>query len=189
MAEQVVRRGSSCPLIGPEPALGLSARIAREMVMGWMNRKHADYWQSGQKQAKGFLKIPSAKRAQELLSLSTNQMRVITGLLTGHCHLKGHLFKLRLVNSPKCDRCKWASEMASHMLCHCEALATLRFRHLDQHFMKQVTLRTSLSARYCTLFKVNEYKGCIKNQLWSKYTNAPALLVFCSVLFYLFNGV
>ena len=29
-----------------------------------------------------------------------------------------------------------ASEMASHVLCNCEALATLRFRHLGCHFMK-----------------------------------------------------
>jgi hypothetical protein len=26
--------------------------------------------------------------------------------------------------------------MASHVLCDCEALATLRFRHLGRHFMK-----------------------------------------------------
>jgi hypothetical protein len=29
-----------------------------------------------------------------------------------------------------------ASEMASHVLCNCDALATLRFRHLGCHFMK-----------------------------------------------------
>jgi hypothetical protein len=61
----------------------------------------------------------------------------MTGLLTGHCHLKGHLFKLWLVNSPECNTCKQASETASHVLCDCESLATLRFRHLGHHFMKQ----------------------------------------------------
>jgi hypothetical protein len=60
----------------------------------------------------------------------------MAGLLTGHSHLKGHLFKLGLVNSPECDRCKQASEMASHVPCDCEALATLGFWHLGQHFMK-----------------------------------------------------
>jgi hypothetical protein len=54
----------------------------------------------------------------------------------GHCHLKRHLFKLGLVNSPECNRCKQASETASDVLCDCEALATLRFRHLSCHFMK-----------------------------------------------------
>ena len=60
----------------------------------------------------------------------------MTGLLQGHCHLKGHLFKVELVNSPECDRCKQASETASHVLCDCEDLATLRFRHLGHHFKK-----------------------------------------------------
>jgi hypothetical protein len=71
-----------------------------------------------------------------LLIMSRNQLRIMTGLLTGHCRLKGHLFKLELINSAKCDRCKQASETAQHILCDCEALATLRFRHLGHHFMK-----------------------------------------------------
>jgi hypothetical protein len=62
----------------------------------------------------------------------------MTGLLTGHCHLKGHLCNLGLVNSPECDRCKQRSEMASNSLCDFEALATLRFRHLGHHCMKPV---------------------------------------------------
>ena len=55
-------------------------------------------------------------------------------LLTGHCHLKGHLFKLGL--NPKYDRCKQAFETASHVLCDCEALAVSRLRHLGHHFLK-----------------------------------------------------
>jgi hypothetical protein len=58
------------------------------------------------------------------------------GLLTGHCHLKGHLLKLGLVDSPTGDRCKQASQTTSHFLCDCEALAILRFRHLGNHFLK-----------------------------------------------------
>jgi hypothetical protein len=55
---------------------------------------------------KGFLEKPSAKEAAELLKLSRNQLRILTGLLTGPCHLIGHLIKLGLVNIPMCDRCK-----------------------------------------------------------------------------------
>jgi hypothetical protein len=81
-------------------------------------------------------KKPSAKKSWELLSLSRVQLRIMTGLLTGHCHLKGHLFKIGLVYSPKCDRCKQASEMASHVLCDCKEFATLRSRNVGHHFMK-----------------------------------------------------
>jgi hypothetical protein len=41
------------------------------------------------------------------------------------CHLKGFLNKRWLIKSPECDRCKQASEMASHFLCNCEVLAAL----------------------------------------------------------------
>jgi hypothetical protein len=40
MADQLARQGSSRPFIGPEPALGISAKIAREVIKGWTNRKH-----------------------------------------------------------------------------------------------------------------------------------------------------
>jgi hypothetical protein len=68
--------------------------------------------------------------------LYVHQLRRITGLLSGHCHLKGHLSKLQSSVSPGCDRCRQTSQIATHILCHCQVSATLRFRHLSQHFMK-----------------------------------------------------
>jgi hypothetical protein len=59
----------------------------------------------------------------------------VVGLLTGHCHLKGHLFKLGLTDDPTCERCL-EDESATHILCDCEAIAYLRFRHLGQFFME-----------------------------------------------------
>jgi hypothetical protein len=46
------------------------------------------------------------KKAQELRDLSRNQLRIMIGLLTGHYHLKGHIFKLGMVDSPRRDRFK-----------------------------------------------------------------------------------
>jgi hypothetical protein len=46
----------------------------------------------------------------ELLSLSRNQLRIMTGLLKGLSHLQEHIFKPSLLNSPECDRCKRASQ-------------------------------------------------------------------------------
>jgi hypothetical protein len=60
----------------------------------------------------------------------------VVGLLTGHCHLKGHLFKLGLTDDPTCERCLEEDEAATHILCDCEAIAYLRFRHLGQFFME-----------------------------------------------------
>jgi len=73
----------------------------------------------------------------------------MAGLLKGLCHLKGNVFKLGLVNSPECDRCKQASQIFV-----AEALATLRYRHQGHHFTKQSDLGMFLSAGFCTLFKI-----------------------------------
>jgi len=45
-----------------------------------------------------------------LLNLSRNQLQIMTGLLRGHYHLKGQLFKLGLVNSPECNICQQAPQ-------------------------------------------------------------------------------
>jgi hypothetical protein len=99
-----------------------------------------------------------------------------------------------LADSPRCGRCQQASEMALHIACDCEALATLRFRHLGQHLWNQVTWRTSLLVAYCTSLKglgcwIHEHRSCAKAWLWSKclghYIACPSVvccIIFCSVL-------
>jgi hypothetical protein len=60
----------------------------------------------------------------------------VVGLLTEHCHLKGHLFKLGLTDHPICERCLEVDESSIHILCDCEAVAYTRFRHFGQYFME-----------------------------------------------------
>jgi hypothetical protein len=71
--------------------------------VGWTSGQHEKQLQSihGQRQLKGFLSRPFAKKAGELLYLIKNQLRIMTDLLTGHCRLEGLLFRLGLV-----DRCE-----------------------------------------------------------------------------------
>ena len=44
MADQLVRQGSTCPLAGPDPALGIPAKVATDMIRDWTNRK-PESWQ------------------------------------------------------------------------------------------------------------------------------------------------
>ena len=75
IADHLARQGSSLPLTEPETALGISIMVARGVTRNWMSRENKGQLQSirRQRQAKGFLKRPSAKRARELLNLSRNQ--------------------------------------------------------------------------------------------------------------------
>jgi hypothetical protein len=142
LSDQLAKLGSECQFTGPEPACGISARIAKKTVWDWTNRGHQIYWESltGLKQAKGFLQGPSGRRTKEVLKLNRNQLRWVTGLLTGHCHLKGRLFKMGLTNSPICERFLEKDESATHIQWDCEAIAYLRFRH---HFMEPGDLQDS----------------------------------------------
>jgi hypothetical protein len=64
----------------------------------------------------------------------------MVGLFTGHCHLKGQIFKLGLTDAdtPTYERCLENDESATHILRDCEAIAYLRFRHLGQVCMEPI---------------------------------------------------
>jgi hypothetical protein len=49
---------------------------------------------------------------------------------------KEHLFKLGLTDDPICERCLEENESATHILCDCEAVAHVTFRHLGHFFME-----------------------------------------------------
>jgi len=102
---------------------------------------------------------------QHLFHLSeSNQLQTLIGLLTGHCHLKWHLFQLGMADNQSCGRRKQAIKMALHVPCDCKALATWA-----SILQNQVTLRTSLSAGWSNSFRAQgcwkcEQKGCTNDQ-------------------------
>jgi hypothetical protein len=89
-------------------------------------------------QAKGLISGPCAGIAKDLLELNRDQLRWMEGLFTGQCNLKGHLFKVGLTDDRTYERCQKEDESVTHILCDCEAVAHVRFRHLGQFFMEPV---------------------------------------------------
>lgn len=183
MAGQLDRQGFSYPLTGPEPTLGVSARVSRGLSRDWTSREDGEYWQAfhGQRLVKGFLKRLCVKTAGELHNLSRNQLNTMMGL-TGHCYLKGHQFKLVLVNSPVCDRCRQTSETSAHVLCDCEALATLRFKHLDHLFMKPGDFKVRMCQDDTAKHMNTRAAQRISYYRSVRVTAVPTLFVFFSVL-------
>ena len=47
-------------------------------------------------------------------------------MLTGHNTLRRHLYLMGLTDSPSCKKCGEQEETSAHVLCECEALASLR---------------------------------------------------------------
>jgi hypothetical protein len=62
-------------------------------------------------------------------------MQAVIGLLTGHNTLRRHLYVMGRSNNPICRKCGTEEETSVHILCRCEALASLRHAHLGSFFL------------------------------------------------------
>jgi hypothetical protein len=76
------------------------------------------------------------------VSLNRTQSRAVTGLLTGHNTLRRHLHLMRLSDSPLCRRCGTEDEISVHILCECEALASLRPAYLGSFFLEPEVIKS-----------------------------------------------
>jgi hypothetical protein len=92
------------------------------------------------------------------MSFNRTQSRVVVSLVTGHNNMRRHLHLLGLVDSPLCRRWGVEEETSAHILCECEALASLRQVHLGSFF-----------------FEPEDVKSVILGTIWnfSKATGLP----------------
>jgi len=71
-------------------------------------------------------------------------METVTGILTGLNTMRKHVYLLGLLDSPLCRRFGVEEEASSHILCECEALASLRLVYLgsflDPEDIKSISL-------------------------------------------------
>jgi hypothetical protein len=87
------------------------------------------------RQAQELISGPNTVARTTLMSLNRMQSRVVIGLLTGHNTLRRHLHIMGLVDRPLCRKCGAGEETSAHVLCECEALATLRHIYLGSFFL------------------------------------------------------
>jgi hypothetical protein len=75
------------------------------------------------------------------MSFNRTQTRAVVGLLTGHNTLRRHHHLLGLVDSLLCSSSGVEEETSAHILCECEALASLRQVHLGSFFLEPEDVR------------------------------------------------
>jgi len=76
------------------------------------------------------------------MTFNRTQSRVVTGLLTGHNTLGRHLHLLGLLDSPLCRNCGVGEKTSAHILCECEALASLSHAYLGSFFLELEDIRS-----------------------------------------------
>jgi len=84
---------------------------------------------------------PDPAVGARLFSFNRTQTRFVIGLLTGHNTLRRHLHIMGLCNDPMCRKCGTEEETSVHILCECEALATLRHAYLGSFFLDLEDIR------------------------------------------------
>ena len=116
-------------LLGPEPALGVFRRDLQNRLGRWLVNHHGAQWRGlgdTQRQAREFISGPSLDTRAKFFTFNRTQSRVVSGLLTGHNTLRRHLYLLGLFDSLLRRKCRVRQETSVHILCECEALASLK---------------------------------------------------------------
>ena len=78
----------------------------------------------------------------KFLTFDRIQSRAVTGLLTGHDTLRRQLDLLGLLDSPLCRGCGMVEVTSAHILCECEALASLRNAFLGSFFLEPKDIKS-----------------------------------------------
>ncbi|KAJ8964293.1 hypothetical protein NQ317_016582, partial [Molorchus minor] len=125
-ADLLARLGSELGPVGPEPLVAISKATCAQSISKWVIQRHVEYWEK-----------------QELRQSRMKQTRTIIGVLTRHCPLQRHLYKMGLANNPTCRRCGEDEESALHVLCYCEGLARCKLRYLGQPFVEPEEIQKS----------------------------------------------
>jgi hypothetical protein len=113
-------------------------------MKSWMEKQRLALWGgpcSTQRQARELISGPNLATGARLLSFNRTRSRVIIGLLTGHNSLRRHLHIMGLSDNLICRKCGTEEESSVHILCECEALASLRHTYLGSFFLDLEDIR------------------------------------------------
>nr|XP_022908979.1 uncharacterized protein LOC111420256 [Onthophagus taurus] len=135
-ADRLAKRAAGRALCAPEPIITPSLATHIELIKRFTHKKFLNWWDrvTGCHLAKELLKYPSATTAQFFVGLDKCALRIVTGLLTGHCKVNKHLYNMKLVDSPLCRACEQDDETVKHILCDCPSLTDLRMRTFGEEW-------------------------------------------------------
>ena len=134
-ADRLAKSGTRTTFAGPEPFCGKQRGHHNSVLKEWTKESHKRYWrcQTRLRTSKKFI-LPYAFKPEVILNLIKKDIRNLTGLLTGHLPVRGHLYNMRLVEDNICRLCLNDRETTEHLLCECPAAARSRLFHLGKGF-------------------------------------------------------
>ena len=138
-ADGLSRHAPAMKYTGPEPTV-------RNELQHWACREQWQQWREATKyrQAKQLLRQANHSFTKYALLLSRADLRILTGLLTGHADLNRHLTLMQILTDAVCPWCQEDEETVLHLLGECNALSA-----------KRVYILGSLNLGYEALGKVH----------------------------------
>jgi hypothetical protein len=109
----------------------------RNLVREWLFKSHCTSWsmETTCRQSRMWLKKPNPGLTRYLLRLPRlprSKLRILLGLITGHCPLNKRLHNMGLIDEPICIACGMEDESTFNFLCNCQSLISLRMRLLSK---------------------------------------------------------
>jgi hypothetical protein len=138
--------------------IGLNKKIILKKILAIYDTKLASIlnccsWRHP-KTARELISGPCLGAKATFLSVNRTQSRAVTGLLTGHNTLRGHLHLLGLLDTPLCRRCGVKEETSAHIHCACGALASFRPMHLGSFFLELEDIKSIIMGAIWNFSKV-----------------------------------
>jgi hypothetical protein len=145
-ADAFARSGSSSVFVEPEPCLPLAPSSVRRRERYRLFKSHCASWSL---QTRMWLKKPNPRLTRYLLRLPSSKLRILVGLITGHCPLNKHLHNMGLLDKPINIACSMEDESAFHLLYNCPSLISLRVRTFLNRFWALKNMRGRLRMHCC----------------------------------------
>uniref|UniRef100_V5GTB7 RNase H type-1 domain-containing protein n=1 Tax=Anoplophora glabripennis TaxID=217634 RepID=V5GTB7_ANOGL len=155
-ADKLARSASGLNIFGPGPSsvLPLSALVGiikedthKEFMKRWDETISCHF-------AKEFLVYPSKDTAKKYLAMSRSNLRLVTGIQTGHCWLRKHLYNMGKCETPLCRGCEQEDETVLHLLCECTAVSSTRESMLGERWPSMAYIREIPLSNVTTFFTV-----------------------------------
>jgi ribonuclease HI len=141
-ADELAREGAGREFIGPEPVLPFSAQVTKGVIERLKELDGEREWKeaTGCRQTKMMIGGMDHRRTRYLLKLGKSNLRLMTGIITGHNTLNRHLKVIGISDNASCPHCG-EEETSKHVLAECIMYARPRYNTFGKDVLEERELR------------------------------------------------
>ena len=162
MADEIVKKGAHLDTSNIEQLVDCPIQHLKTTIDKLCIARHNRQWQlsEGHLVSKSIWPTLDIHRTQYLLTLDKSSLKVLAGVITGHCRIGNFQSRISQNISDECRSCAAIDsiENISHLLCECPALCRRRQRYLGQFFFEELQELSSVNLQHLL--------GFIKSTRW-----------------------